>query len=270
MIRQTRYFLALFLLSLSACHVSPQSSQIKSTDFSIINGTPVETPDWISQSTVAIYDDYTGEVCSGVLVGDNIVLTAAHCLGPSTESISVLFGLDIVSRVADIRKVINIKMSPYWESRKYQKKNTGDIALLKFEGNMPTGFKPATLLATEQKETLKIGTQVIVAGYGTTAAEKQTVDGILYKTTLQIQDPLFSISEILLDQSQGTSVCHGDSGGPAFVIHNNQVYLWGVTSRGITSGEDLCNQATAFTSAVYYSTWIRRVITELQSSLFDK
>lgn len=266
MIRITRYFF-LFPLALTACHFTPSTIQKK--EYAVINGQQTLEDEWIAQSTVALYDDYTGEVCSGVLIADNIVLTAAHCLGPKTESIFVLFGVNAASSPQEIRDVEDYRISTYWEARKYQKKNTGDIALVKFAGSLPPNYESVAMLTPEQRDLLTAESEIIVAGFGTSNAQSFYTEGKLQHTTLQIQDPQFSISEVLVDQSRGSAVCHGDSGGPAFIVHEDQAYVWGITSRSHNDDEGLCNQSAVFTSAVYYSTWIRRMVAELQSSLFQ-
>jgi len=254
-------------LAITAC--SPQnktSSEIQANGEGIIGGTEVKPGDKIQQSIVAVYDAYEGQLCTGSLLPNNLVLTAAHCVGQFEDQMYVFFDTELSAK-SERRQVDKLEISPYWETRRLQKRDTGDIALLHFTGTVPAGYKPATFLSATNKKLLKKGATVVLAGYGITDGVTGDGAGTLRMTTVKIEDPQFSTSEIKLNQTQGTGACHGDSGGPAYIQVNGQYYLWGVTSRGVDDEKNDCTQYSAYTSALFYKTWLNRMANKLTTSL---
>ncbi|MBP9680933.1 MAG: trypsin-like serine protease [Bacteriovorax sp.] len=187
----------------------------------------------------------------------------------------------------------DFKVSPNWNPKDEEREqNTGDIALIKFKGDAPENYKLTPLLSEES--TLKVGDLVTIAGYGfntvqtTPVSENQfpsiekayedgdifcqedekgkpyqcvTVemsgDSILRKAVAPIDRILET--EIILDEHKA-GTCNGDSGGPAYILKDNQYYLFGVTSRG----SELCNEFGAYTNALKYKNWINETIKTLK------
>ncbi|UOF00778.1 S1 family peptidase [Bdellovibrio reynosensis] len=256
-------------LALTACapqNQNPTSNLIETADSAIIGGSVVQAGDKITESIVAVYDAAEGQLCTGSLLPNNLVLTAAHCVGAYTEEMYVFFDLSL-SATSERRKVDKLEVSPYWPSRQLKEKNTGDIAILHFTGTVPAGYKPATFLAASQKSLLKRGSTVVLAGYGITNGVTGEGAGTLKMTSVKVEDPLYSVSEVKLNQTQGTGACHGDSGGPAYVEVKGKYYLWGVTSRGVNDEDNDCSKYSAYTSALYYKVWINRMAQKLSVSL---
>jgi secreted trypsin-like serine protease len=65
--------------------------------------------------------------------------------------------------------------------------------------------------------------------------------------------------EVHLNESKGQGTCSGDSGGPAFIIRDGKLRLWGVTSRGSI----LCDFEGVYTNLVEYRSWIEAAIGKL-------
>lgn len=243
-------------------------SQIKINGDGIIGGTDINAEDKMVDSIVAVYDQYTGQLCTGSLLPNNLVITAAHCIGPFTEAMFVFFDVKI-DKDSPRLPVDKVEISPYWETRQSENKNTGDIALLHFQGTAPARYKPATFLPTAAQKLLVPGTAVMLAGFGISNGVEQTGAGILRVTSVKIWDHKYSASEIALDQTQGTGACHGDSGGPAYVQLGGKLYLWGVTSRGVDDAANDCSKYAAYTNALFYKTWLNRMANKLSASLVN-
>jgi hypothetical protein len=129
-------------------------------------------------------------------------------------------------------------------------KNANDVSLIKFPGGLPAGYEPAKILPPSVH--LQDGETVTLAGYGESDPGQggNNGAGILRKVDVSIKNATYSQSEVLLDQTQGRGSCHGDSGGPAFVEMNGELYLWGVTSRAYPNNQDAavnCDQGAIYT-----------------------
>lgn len=134
--------------------------------------------------------------------------------------------------------------------------DTGDIALLHFQGTLPAGYRSAKILSN--KGELRSGRDVVLSGYGNDDGVQGTGAGLLRSVGgIKIASTSFSKTEIVLNQSEGHGACHGDSGGPAFVENDGDLLVWGVTSRGYNDPENQCNGQVIYTNALAWSGWIK-------------
>lgn len=221
----------------------------------VFGGDEVSPQDIIARTTVGVYNDSVGYLCTGSLYGSNMVITAAHCLVGPVSKITIHFGVKMRGAV-QIRRVISGMSSEYYTGK--IQRNMGDIAILKYEGSLPSdyGFRSVSLL--KDARILKKGTPIIAAGYGIKRPTMKNGEGILRKVTLKVKDPHYSETEISVKQGVFKGVCQGDSGGPAFVKgKDGTLYLWGVTSNG--AGIPVvraCMFRTVFTRVDAYLPWI--------------
>lgn len=228
----------------------------------IIGGTLVPESDQISNYIVAIHDAFTGQLCTGTLLTRNIAITAAHCIGMFKEDMYVFYGNEL-SALSGHLEVDKVEVSKYWESRKDEDLDTGDIALVHFQGNLPSNYRPALIMNKPIKDDMVLS----VAGYGMDSRQSEDGVGKLRKTELQVLNANFSYTEFTMDQSKGSAACHGDSGGPAFVFENGRFYLMGVVARGVNDPDDTCEVIGAFTKTYIYKDWINRMVAKLSMSL---
>lgn len=284
------------LFALVSCGFNANKKQMELTkDSAIMGGNLVKENDSIKKGIVAIYDVRDKSICTGSLIGGNYVLTAAHCAQTKASKLKIVFGLEIDdimwTHEADIyqgftRSVVEIKVHPDYDPESEKEVDWADIALLKFSGSMPEGYEPVKML--EDDSVLKRGVAVTLAGYGVSEVTADTVDakkvpnldealkygevlcedeslkncisvdmdgdGVLRQTIAPISS--LSESEIVLNESQGTGTCAGDSGGPAYLENDGKYYLFGITSRG----SPLCDGVGIYTNAVYYKSWINKYV----------
>ena len=227
----------------------------------IINGEEVTNPlDPVAKSTVRIRGHITRAsfTCSGVLIRQDLVLTAGHCLGPGWATIEIFFsdGSGPITLSDQIRPDnYNPKAGPL--------ESWNDIALLKLKVAAPSEFTPVGFIA--QAESIFKGQNLLFAGYGQSTTSPDSTDGlgVLRKITQSVLDPQLTSSEFLVNL-RGGGPCFGDSGGPAFVQTPQGLKLAGITSRLTKNDLDplnpkiyLCTNEIIYTNVQSQMTWLK-------------
>jgi hypothetical protein len=280
-------------LALAACS-NPRSTQEGETVFSdsssaegIIGGTPVTAQDDISKTTVQIFTfevkrDSQGHTiiadvggCTGSILANDIILTAAHCTTENPYYILLYFGTDspdmdkllpTVNTNPAVRRVIGGAVTPLWPKLTPRlMTNWGDMALLKFRGGLPAGYHAANLLPTVAQ--LQKGQTLTLAGWGLVDGINETDSDTLRKVDVNIINPAYSQTEMMIDSSHGKGPCHGDSGGPAYANQGGKLYVSGITSRAdrTTDPGGKCIGNTVYTKVQPYLAWIAQTMKTLQA-----
>ncbi|GAB0087381.1 serine protease snake-like isoform X1 [Sergentomyia squamirostris] len=210
--------------------------------------------------------------CGGVLIADDMVLTAAHCTTiRGTQPKYVLLGDLNIARQDDdsdpqqflIKDII--RHPEYRSASKYN-----DIALMRIDGRprLNKYVRPACLW---QSENINY-TKTVATGWGQIDFSGPKSD-ILLKVTLDIIPnnqcaPLFEINRKLqqgIVNTQmcagyldgGRDTCQGDSGGPIQVVTPGNICIFHVV--GLTSFGKSCGGANApgvYTRVSSYLDWI--------------
>jgi hypothetical protein len=161
--------------------------------------------------------------CSGVLLAQDIVLTAGHCIQPG-EKLNVggtVGGGDQPLQAFLFSPVDQIVVHPL-----YKPSDTGspDLAMLKLAKPLPDRFIPATLNARG----LSVGDDLIAAGFGKTAARDSKAGVTLRMVLLRVSDSVrgwVMLAAVGEDASGGGA---GDSGGPMFSYRGGMHSLVGI------------------------------------------
>ena len=237
----------------------------------IIGGQTVTGSDWIAHTVAAfVATNSQGQaLCTASVVANDLAITAAHCISDQGANpvqsakgttYTLVFNTNIKgANQSTIRNVDAAEIPSQWKPDSGSDSNTSDVAVVHFSGGLPAGYQISDLLPYNMN--LTVGESVELAGYGISNATQDTGAGILRKTAVTVTNPNFSPSEVELDQSHGGGACHGDSGGPAYVLINNHPYLFGITSRG--GGN--CDETVIYTRISVWSDWFKQASDKLRS-----
>lgn len=269
------------MFSIYALAISCGSSSVdKESRLAISGGKKIDdtAPLQVKKSVVAIaknpdfYSEVSGHrssYCSGVIIAENIVLTAAHCADIRAATL-IVFGDELRVSAKEPAKYSRqvtqaIKHPGYPDRIIYENameiirndfidspdswlrdnpgKKPNDLALLKFSGELPKGYGPANL---DFRTELPAGTKATLAGYGITRTTNiadtthlRWVDEVNVHVSSEEANArswhLVGDTVGLDDLTSGEharGACSGDSGGPAFVDVGGELKVSGILSLG--------------------------------------
>ncbi|CAN7976061.1 unnamed protein product [Ixodes persulcatus] len=240
-----------------------QIQPVLDTEDRIVGGAKAVPGSWPWHAQLRVFEDY----CSGVLISDRHVLTAAHCVEHMRASkLRVLLGAHLRSTPVQGQVLLRVKeicVHPGYDAN-LPTSMVPDIAIIQLakKVNMTTTIQPVCL--PKNGEELPEGSKLYATGWGDVKGMgkgmseelKQTmiksipIDSCLKRWTWRV------IPELFCAAHDHGSTCDGDSGGPAVHKADGKWTVHGITSTGPTP----CNSPSAPQRFVKVSAYIKDFI----------
>jgi Trypsin len=141
--------------------------------------------------------------CTGVVVAQNLVLTAAHCLEAGTLRITTS------SRSVVLSGVMQAVPHPNYNAAQ---RGSPDLAILRLAQRLPGGFSPVHL----EPRWVGEGADLIVAGYGKSADNDKGTNLVLRTVLQHVANRTSAYLTLKGVGESAAGAAPGDSGGPVF------------------------------------------------------
>lgn len=221
------------------------------------------------QTKITYLDDSKGNsICTGVVVGNNLVLTAAHCFVNSEKSKVKSYGGYVITSVnlnqlngKSIYAIDKVALYPDWNGTFH------DVALVTTTSALPGTLK--ILPVIKSLEELSADKTLHLIGYGNTG-DGRSDSGVMRRSESAIHSEINKqnysgisiLNQIRVKDIGGkpSQACSGDSGGPAFAKSSGK--LLGIVSgmHSFVQSDMTCNGGDAnYTFIQPYIEWIASV-----------
>src|SRR5690349_15349203 len=231
------------------------SLTVSAAAHAIVGGGAPST-DGVGRSVVTIVGS-RGNFCTGALIAQKLVLTAAHCVPPGAEYKIVEYGAD---RQPSLQDVKSVAIHPGFNMQAMSgHRATADVALLQLAA-VPRGKTPAALGSPNVP--INGGSRFTIAGIGVTVRGDGKSGGTIRVAGLVATGRPGTLQIRLVDPvSQGTrdglGACTGDSGAPVFEDQESRAVIVGVVSWSTgPNGSAGCGGMTGVTPLTLYRDWI--------------
>lgn len=236
---------------------------VRSSDLRIVGGEPVPAGKFMTTCCIGTLGEW---FCTGILVHERVIVTAAHCGGDVT---SAFFGGPNIPTLGGTETPLPVRKAvvhPQYDRRALVRNDISVVILEEPSAQPPTPIATAAeIAAAEDVELVGFGYSdpVRPVGFGTkrqvnvpmAAVRKESEDLSLLEGTFGFSsNHEFVAGRKLL----GRDSCNGDSGGPAFIRTGDAYKVAGVTSRATKefTSAALCGNGGIYVRLDIYRGWI--------------
>lgn len=232
----------------------------------VVQGQVTRDPNGLRASVVRI-ESTGGEICSGTLIGQDLVLTAAHCVMHQAGYSVVV--TDPSFRQRRIRAMAATMHPDFVPGTTPEDQPGTDLAILKLAQPVGAGFRPLD----PRGGAIGTGENVDIAGYGVVAENRRNTARTLRTAhlvsigSLQVANRVTVVTDARrLAETAGAGACLGDSGGP--ILRGGQmvgVVSWSSGAmRQDRRARTACGGFTAVTPIAEHSGWIAARSAEME------
>lgn len=251
--------------------ISASSSFLRSNETNrIVNGHECNSSDQFPYQALLIIHKRTGQlICGGSVLSDRWVLTAAHCVANSLQTVIHLGALDYAPSTPNHqpdRTISTASRTIIHQRYRTAPAVTNDMALLQLRDRVQFGRSIQPVRLPGVYDQFGWSQTVLASGWGVTAGHSTVIARRLRYAHMNIISNLEcrkAYNVALLSEctmcamgKRGESVCSGDSGGP-LVLESDMRTLVGVTSFGHAAGCHLA-KPQGFMRVSMFVEWIRR------------
>jgi len=236
-----------------------------SIDAQIINGSPVASCPGFAVPHG--YLDGLNGLCGGVLIHNDIILTAAHCHSFwENESIFVgatlLDGSDALAVARGLQEYVHPEFFHATQSDVFRCEN--DIMLVKLDEVLNTTEIPLLVWNSDPHvphDGNNTDKDYIILGFGASMRLLEARVPAINEASCRefYKSPPYFPDNMICAGTPSTTTCSGDSGGP--LIHAETGRVVGLVSFGKSS----CDRPTVFTRISIFDAWIRHGICGLSA-----
>ncbi|RCU50921.1 serine protease [Corallincola holothuriorum] len=242
-------------------------AMISVNSHAVVGGQTVSDQDWPYTVSLRQIEDAENNLlsdhrCGGAYIGDDLILTAAHCveLAPADNSVACI-GHSGDAAENNCFKLFESVVHPDYDEQLY----LADLAIYKLRNTYNELELPAATIITEQQDAqIQPGDILQILGLGSTSYEDYIPAYQLQGAAISIADEAtcndiaqvsapsgFDASNYLCGGEQFKGPALGDSGTPAFVLKDGQYQYAALVSHGY-------NYMGIFTRLGDHLTWIEQ------------